>query len=86
MPETSLINESLSLMAIGMGIVFSFLLLLVVLLRAMSWIAGRLSSGLPEASAPSAAVSTGSDALGASNDELIAVISAAIARYRSSRR
>lgn len=86
MPETSLIGESLNLMAIGMGIVFSFLLLLVVLLRAMSWIAGRLSPGLPEASAQPAAMPTGSDAARVSNDELIAVISAAITRYRSSRR
>jgi oxaloacetate decarboxylase gamma subunit len=72
-------------MAIGMGIVFSFLLLLVVLLRAMSWVADRLSPGFPEAPPPAAAIAAGGNANRASNEELIAVISAAVARYRSRR-
>lgn len=85
MPESSLIAESLSLMAIGMGIVFSFLLLLVVLLRAMSWIAERLSQGFPEAP-PAPATAAGGAADQSSNEELIAVIGAAVARYRWRRR
>jgi oxaloacetate decarboxylase gamma subunit len=83
MPETSLIGESLILMAIGMGIVFSFLLLLVVLLRAMSWLAERLSPALPEPSAAGAPPPATGDA---SEAELVAVISAAINRYRSRHR
>jgi oxaloacetate decarboxylase gamma subunit len=83
MPETQLINESLILMAIGMGIVFSFLLLLVVLLRAMSWVAARLGPALPE---PSAAASAAAPLPEQGADEpLIAVIGAAIARYRADR-
>lgn len=79
MPEPNLIAESLILMAIGMGTVFSFLLLLVVLLRGTHWLAERL---VPAASEPSLAPASRPTADG----ELIAVISAAVARYRSRRR
>jgi oxaloacetate decarboxylase gamma subunit len=82
MPETDLINESLRLMAIGMGIVFSFLLLLVLLLRVMSWLAAKLA---PDTAAESGASATmpAFAATGASESELIAVISAAVGRYRA---
>jgi oxaloacetate decarboxylase gamma subunit len=79
MAETSLINDSLSLMAIGMGIVFSFLLLLVALLRIMSWLSERLAPSPSEGGAALPPV----PALDTSSDELIAVIGAAIAQYRS---
>ena len=80
MIEDSLVIESLRLMAIGMGIVFSFLLLLVGILRSMSWVAQRLAPTEPPPLAPAAlAAQVGQP------DELIAVISAAIARYRDQR-
>ncbi|NBC14973.1 MAG: sodium pump decarboxylase subunit gamma [Gammaproteobacteria bacterium] len=80
MSETVLLYESLRLMLIGMGIVFSFLLLLVGILRLMSWTALRLAP-LPqtEPAALSAAPGSGDGAP-------IAVIAAAIARYRAGRR
>ena len=83
MAETSLITESLSLMAIGMGIVFSFLLLLVALLRVMSWLSGRFA---PSPAEVTPAVVAAVPAAGTSSDELIAVISAAITRYRAGAR
>lgn len=84
MLDTDLINESLGLMAIGMGTVFSFLLLLVLLLRIMSWLAHRLSpleaQTLPAAPmAPVPGSMTGQEA----DAELIAVITAAVTRYRA---
>lgn len=75
MNESALLVESLQLMAIGMGIVFSFLLLLVLVLRIMSRIALRLAP----AEVP-AAMGLSPDAGEA--DDLIVVISAAIAQYR----
>ncbi len=72
---TVLIAEGLTLMGIGMLIVFSFLLLLVVLLRAMSALAARF--------APAETPAVISPAPELDNYELIVVISAAIARYRA---
>lgn len=83
MSQTTLITESLSLMVIGMGTVFSFLLLLVVCLRGMSWLAGKLAQDTAgEALAPTQVSGSGHSA----DTELIAAISAAVARYRSQRR
>lgn len=79
----SLIMDSLSLMAIGMGTVFSFLLLLVLLLKVMSWLAERLAPIALE-SVPSSMLTRGGDATDA-DAELIAVIGAAVARYRARR-
>ena len=84
--ETGLIGESLRLLVIGMTIVFSFLMLLVACLRLMSWAAARLAPA--DLHDPSAGV-FGSDgqrdgmAPGAADGDLIAVITAAIARYRA---
>ncbi len=79
--DTDLIREALILMAIGMGTVFSFLLLLVLLLRSMSWLARRLSPADADmlAATPMAPPVTGP----AADAELIAVIAAALARYRA---
>jgi oxaloacetate decarboxylase gamma subunit len=77
MSDTALLLESLRLMLIGMGIVFSFLLVLVGILRLMSWMVLRLApmSAEPEpmTHAPSA------------EGPPVAVIAAAIARYRADR-
>ncbi|NEX15409.1 MAG: sodium pump decarboxylase subunit gamma [Halochromatium sp.] len=83
MPQSTLIADSLNLMAIGMGTVFSFLLLLVLLLRGMSWLADKLVPGATEPALSPAPVMRDKQAADA---ELIAVISAAVARYRSQRR
>jgi oxaloacetate decarboxylase gamma subunit len=75
--ETGLIGESLRLMLIGMGIVFAFLMLLVVCLRTMSWLAARLAPADLVETAPA-----GVAVAGEPQDDLIAVIAAAVARYR----
>jgi len=80
--DTELIGESLRLMGIGMGIVFTFLLLLVALLRAMSWIALRLAPPEPELAAPPPATVP----VSGFDDDVIAVISAAVARWRARHR
>jgi oxaloacetate decarboxylase gamma subunit len=79
MSETALLLESLRLMVIGMGIVFSFLLLLVGILRIMSRAALRLA---PVSATPEPQTTT-ADA--AADVPPIAVIAAAIARYRADR-
>ncbi|MBK1716402.1 OadG family protein [Thiocystis violacea] len=80
MNDSSLLFESLWLMVIGMGIVYGFLLLLVGILRLMSRVALRLAPDEPPP-APLAHRSIGSG----DSEDLIAVISAAIARYRHPR-
>lgn len=76
--ESELLLESLRLMAMGMGIVFGFLLLLVGILRLMSTLVVRLAPAeLVPVAVDAAAPPHGSD-----HDDLIAVITAALARYR----
>ena len=83
MSQSTLIADSLNLMAIGMGTVFSFLLLLVLLLRGMSWLADKLVPGVTEPARSAPPVTRDGPTADA---ELIAVISAAVARYRSQQR
>ena len=79
MSESVLLLESLRLMAIGMGIVFAFLLLLVGILRGMSWVALRLSPiAIDPEPMPTARALTGMP-----DAPPVAVIAAAIARYRA---
>jgi oxaloacetate decarboxylase gamma subunit len=66
-------------MLLGMGIVFGFLILLVFVLKLMSWVATLV--GTEEAVATPATA----PAPVADDGKLIAVISAAIARYRADR-
>ena len=86
MPVTDLLLEGLRLMVIGMGIVFAFLLLLVGVLRLMSGAVLRFAPESPALSGSAAAIAHGRPADAVDDPELIAVISAAIARYRSDRR
>lgn len=77
---TDLVLQGLELMLLGMGIVFGFLTLLVFTLRGMSLLADRLDNSQvttqPVAEAP----------IDVSDDrQLVAVISAAVARYRADR-
>ncbi|BBI48689.1 putative oxaloacetate decarboxylase gamma chain [Vreelandella olivaria] len=84
MQDLELLQEGLALMALGMGVVFVFLTVLVISVTLMSKLIGRFQP-LP------AAVDTGKKASpssppSAQSDEVMAVISAAVHRYRSSRR
>jgi oxaloacetate decarboxylase gamma subunit len=78
MDNATLLFESLRLMAIGMTIVFSFLMLLVVILRAMSWVTTRFSplEMVLEPDYPRATAESETSAL-------LPVISAALACYRA---
>ncbi|SDY18350.1 oxaloacetate decarboxylase, gamma subunit [Allochromatium warmingii] len=78
MTDSTLLLESVMLMLIGMGIVFSFLLLLVGIVRLMSVLLQRFVPVIPAPQSPASAPLTSAIA-----DDLIAVIAAAIARYRS---
>ena len=85
MPVTELLLEGLRLMLMGMGIVFAFLMMLVAALRLMSRFARRFSPG-PHAVSAAVGAPAGEGAGGPDQGELLAVISAAIARYRMCRR
>lgn len=81
MNVADLLMEGLRLMGIGMGIVFAFLLLLVGVMRIMSGAVGRFAPSSTPAGAAGGPMS------GELPDaELVAVISAAVARYRRERR
>lgn len=71
------LGSGIELMLIGMGIVFLFLGLLVAAVHGMSWIVSRWFPQFPTAAPPSRSP-TGQD-----NEEVIAVISAAVHRYRT---
>ena len=72
--ETSLLQQGIELMFVGMGTVFFFLGILVAGMLAMSTIAVRFVAD--------AAVATGPDG---ANEEEIAAITAAIEQHRKSR-
>lgn len=76
---TNLLLQGVELMLLGMGIVFGFLGILVFTLRGMSALADRLDGGqIPEpATPPPIDVSD--------NRQLVAVITAAVARSRAHR-
>lgn len=77
--DSNLLIQGIELMLLGMGIVFGFLTILVFTLRGMSMLAGRLDTAV-------ANVSEIPQPLDVSDDRrLIAVISAAVAKYRATR-
>jgi oxaloacetate decarboxylase gamma subunit len=88
--ESSLINEGLNLMLVGMGFVFVFLTLLVIVTGLMSRIISKYeknvgslpAEGIPS---PTAVISPAMHEQQQANDQrgLITVISAAIHKYRS---
>ncbi|CAO1659945.1 MULTISPECIES: OadG family protein [unclassified Halomonas] len=84
MQDYELLQDGLALMALGMGVVFVFLTILVISVTLMSKLIGRFQP------APTAAEvskkSPSSSAPASQNDEMLAVISAAVHRYRSTRR
>ena len=79
MPITDLLIEGLYLMLLGMGIVFTFLTLLVGAMKLMSQIAQHLAV---EPLVETPAVVPQSHPQLDQSQELVAVISAAISRYR----
>jgi oxaloacetate decarboxylase gamma subunit len=79
--DTNLVLQGVELMLLGMGIVFGFLTLLVFTLRGMSLLADRLDVG--DMAQPGAAAATPVDL--SDDRQLVAVISAAVARYRADR-
>ncbi|HSP31775.1 MAG TPA: OadG family transporter subunit [Halomonas sp.] len=84
MQDLELLQDGLALMALGMGFVFVFLTVLVISVTLMSKLIGRFQP-LPvpaDAGKKSPQPSTSS----AQDDEIIAVISAAVHRYRMTRR
>ena len=83
MPVTDMMMDGVSLMLIGMGIVYIFLTVLVFAMKGMSRLAILLGErqGSAEASAhPTAGAASGQANL---RGDLIAVISAAVSRYRA---
>jgi oxaloacetate decarboxylase gamma subunit len=80
MPLSDLLMKGVELMLIGMGSVFVFLATLVVALKGMSQLATRLQPEMPVVERKSGLIPKEED------EQLIAVISAAISRYRSNRR
>ncbi len=76
MAVSDLLLQGINLMLLGMGMVFTFLAVLVVALNGMSRLATSIS-GPEEAEATSIKAATEGDA------ELIAVISAAINKFRT---
>jgi oxaloacetate decarboxylase (Na+ extruding) subunit gamma len=80
--DNSIVAQGLELMLYGMGTVIVFLGLLVVITTAMSSIVNRY---FPEAPVPAAVPSPGrkSGPVTQSDGEVVAAISAAIARHRS---
>lgn len=84
MQDPELLQEGLGLMALGMGFVFVFLAVLVFLLTLMSGIIRRFQPA-PAPVAPSGGAKPASRWKG-QDDETLAVISAAVHRYRSKRR
>ena len=79
MPVSEQLLQGFELMLLGMGIVFTFLVVLVVVMNGMSRLAQAIEGPLP---APEPR--TPSTAQTAEDTALVAVISAAIARYRAS--
>lgn len=73
------LGSGIELMLIGMGIVFLFLGLLVAAVSGMSWIVSRWFPQFPAGALPPSRPPVTSQ----ENEEVIAVISAAVHRYRT---
>ena len=77
--DANLLIQGVELMLLGMGIVFGFLTILVFTLRGMSLLADRLHTPPVVEPAVPEPISV------SDNRRLVAVISAAVSRYRASR-
>ena len=81
MPLADLMLVGLKLMLLGMGIVFSFLIVLVFAVKGMSMLANWLAPGTDEPVI--AGMTPQQPTRQPHEEELVAVISAAITRFRS---
>jgi len=72
---SALLEAGFTITAIGMGVVFVLLTLMVFVIRAMSWLSNLLEGDKPQAAALA----------GADDTELVSVISAAIRAHRARR-
>ena len=81
MPITDLLLEGLKLMLLGMVSVFGFLMLLVLVMTGVSRLATAVGGTQP-VEQPAATPPSGTRV---GDEDVIAVISAAIARYRATR-
>lgn len=81
MTPSQILLEGVELMLFGIGSVFVFLVLLIVCIRAMSYVIGRLdkSAAHPTVSARVAVAEAGPDA------DIVAAIQAAIHQHRARR-
>ena len=83
MPISDLLLAGLELMLIGMGIVFGFLTALVFVLHGMSRLANMLDKTPAVGAAGPAMVRTSVES---DEEDVVAAITAAVARYRADRR
>jgi len=78
MPVSDLINQGVSLMLLGMGSVFAFLLLLILSMKLMSWLSSKISNE----TAPKPLMNQAHTSQILSEQVVISVIKAAIDRYK----
>ncbi|PCJ32897.1 MAG: sodium pump decarboxylase subunit gamma [Gammaproteobacteria bacterium] len=89
MDSSNLLNDGIDLMLFGMGFVFLFLTLLVIVTSFMSWVITKIEKNIgaiPEDGVPSPAVFIpphGPVATKVEDKTLISVITAAVHKYRS---
>ncbi|MDQ7727954.1 OadG family transporter subunit [Halomonas sp. SpR8] len=84
MQNQELLQDGLALMALGMGVVFVFLTILVISVTLMSRLIGRFQPAPVAAEMGNKSPRPSGSAT--QNDETLAVLSAAVQRYRSTRR
>jgi len=78
----NIVSEGINLMIFGMGFVVVFLTLLVFATTAMSKLVAKIAPEQPQPKKPVKAKAAPAAAAG-NNDELIAVMTAAVHKYRS---
>jgi oxaloacetate decarboxylase gamma subunit len=87
MPVTELLSVGFDLMLLGMGIVITFLVMLVFVMLGVAKLIGWIEEKHGIQAAPAAAAGGAPVPMAATADsQLIAVISAAVSRYRNTRR